>query len=148
MNKTNNKSLLAISFSQGFTSPNIPIASFTQGDKQLYFIIDTGSDKNLINSSALADLEYEEHELPNKQLITGVGGTKEVSACKINFEGGKVNYSTVFLVADLDAPFEMIREAHGIQLHGMLGSIFLKENNLIIDFNNLMLYSKNDLPRD
>ena len=42
MEKNKSKSLLSFSFAQGFTSPNIPIATFCQDNKELNFIIDTG----------------------------------------------------------------------------------------------------------
>ena len=40
MKNSNNKAFIAISFAQGFMSPNIPIATFSQGDVELNFIID------------------------------------------------------------------------------------------------------------
>ncbi len=58
----NNKSFIAFSFSKGFTSPNLPIATFYQGDKELNFVIDTGSDDNVISNDTLKDIEYTEVE--------------------------------------------------------------------------------------
>ena len=139
--KTNkNKSLLSFSFSKGFTSPNIPIATFKQGDKELNFIIDTGSDDNVINRKALEQIEHEKVE--HEGTLAGVGGVFNVEACKIDFEYEGEKFSAKFLVADhLQEAFDDIRRAHAIPLHGMLGSKFLMQYNLVLDFNNMVAYN-------
>ena len=140
--KTNkNKSLLSFSFSQGFTSPNIPIATFKQGDKELNFIIDTGSDDNVINRESLKEIEHEMVE--HNGTLAGVGGVFNVEACNITFQHGGDTFTTKFLIADhLQQAFDDIRRAHAIPLHGMLGSKFLMQNNIVLDFNNMVDYNK------
>lgn len=142
-NTKNTISCFAVSFKQGFISPNIPIATFYQGDKELNFIIDTGSENNVINQSALKEIK---HTIINDgnttHTLSGVGGTVEVSMCNIKFKCEEEEYNADFLVSDLDAPFKMIRQGHCIVLHGMLGSVFLRENNIILDFKNLAAYSR------
>lgn len=150
MNKKQNTiSLFAVSFSQGFKSPQVPIATFRQGNKNFRFLLDTGSEHNVINKDALQFLEHEmidEGDL--KRTLSGVGGTEEVQNCYIKFSctneenGESETYCTNFLVTDLSAPFDDIMEQHGIQLHGIIGSMFLKEHNVIMDFKNLAAYSK------
>lgn len=139
--KNKNKSLLSFSFSQGFASPNIPIATFHQGDKELNFIIDTGSDDNVINKEALAGIEYEKIE--HQGTLAGVGGVYEVEACRISFQNDQEKFTTKFLISDnLKEAFDDIRKAHAIPLHGMLGSKFLVSNNIVLDFNNMTAYNK------
>ena len=140
--KTNkNKSLLSFSFSQGFTSPNIPIATFKQGDKELNFIIDTGSDDNVINRESLKEIEHEMVE--HNGTLAGVGGVFNVEACNISFQHEGETFTTKFLIADhLQQAFDDIRRAHAIPLHGMLGSKFLMQNNIVLDFNNMVAYNK------
>ena len=140
--KTNkNKSLLSFSFSQGFTSPNIPIATFKQGDKELNFIIDTGSDDNVINRESLKEIEHEMVE--HNGTLAGVGGVFNVEACNISFQHEGETFTTKFLIADhLQQAFDDIRKAHAIPLHGMLGSKFLMQNNIVLDFNNMVAYNK------
>ena len=143
MKTKNSKSLLSFSFSQGFTSPNVPIATFHQGDKELNFIIDTGSDDNVINKEALKDIEYEmiEHE----GTLAGIGGVFNVQACKISFQHDEDKFSAKFLISDhLQQAFDNIRKAHAIPLHGMLGSEFLMQNNLVLDFTNMAAYNKKE----
>ena len=137
----NNKSFIAFSFSKGFTSPNLPIATFYQGDKELNFVIDTGSDDNVISNDTLKDIEYTEVE--HNGILAGLGGIKNVKACNITFSFEKDEFTTKFLISDsLKEAFNAIKEAHGIPLHGMLGSKFLKENNIVLDFVNMLAYNK------
>lgn len=141
MKSNKNISFFAVSFSQGFTSPNIPIATFKQGDKELVFLLDTGSDNNVVNKKAL---EYIDHEMieGDKHTLSGVNGTTEVEHCMIEFSCEEEKYKANFLVADLDEAFSKIRQCHCITIHGILGSVFLRDNNVILDFKNLAAYSK------
>ena len=136
-----NNSFLSFSFSKGFTSPNLPIATFYQGDKELNFIIDTGSDDNVINKEALKDIKHEMME--HKGTLAGVGGVFEVEACNISFQLESESFTAKFLISDsLQHAFDDIRKAHAIPLHGMLGSKFLMQNNIVLDFNNMIAYNK------
>lgn len=139
----NNISLFAISFKQGFVSPNIPIATFYQGDKKINFLLDTGSDKNVVNIKALDNIEHQVIEDDEHTFtITGVGGTKEVSMCSIPFSCDDKEYKAEFLATDLSEAFGVIEKDHSIILHGIIGSRFLRENNIVLDFKNLAAYSK------
>ena len=144
-NKDNHYNLLAFSFSQGFISPNIPIATFHQGDIELNFIIDTGSDNNVIDCSILDKVEHT--KTSNTTTLTGLGGTQTVSSCIISFNNNDEKFSAEFLISDLKEAFGQIKACHAIPLHGMLGSRFLMKNNIVLDFNSLTAYSKNDNKR-
>ena len=136
-----NNSFLSFSFAKGFTSPNLPIATFYQGDKELNFIIDTGSDDNVINRNALKEIKYE--MLNHNGTLAGLGGVFKVEACNIAFQYEGENFTDKFIIADhLQQAFDDIRNAHAIPLHGMLGSKFLRENNIVLDFNNMTAYNK------
>ena len=144
MKKNNNISLFAVSFSQGFTSPNIPIASFQQGNKDIVFLLDTGSDNNVVNKSALNYIEHQMHipEEGEKLTLSGVNGTTEVETCTIKFSCDEEIYKADFMVADLDEAFGVISKGHCITIHGILGSKFLRSHNVVLDFKNLAAYSK------
>ena len=142
MNKNNNTSFLAVSFRQGFVSPNIPIATFSQGDKDIVFLLDTGSDNNVINKGALDYVEHEMLEGGDTTTLSGVNGTTEVEHCSIKFSCEDDTYKADFLVADLNEAFNQIRKGHCITIHGILGSNFLRNHNVVLDFNNLTAYSK------
>lgn len=136
-----NKSFFQASFRKGFSAPDIPVVTVTVGSKKLNFVVDTGSDNNVINSAILSRVEHRKvkGELSH---ITGIGGTKEVETCTITFECGGDKYTSDFLAHDLTEAFDVIFDNHGVRLHGMLGSNFLKDNKVVLDFENFSLYSK------
>lgn len=144
MNKNNTITCFAVSFSKGFKSPNIPLATFHQGDKDLTFLLDTGSEYNVTNKKVLSEVSHTMlNNGQNTHSLAGVGGTEDVSVCSIKFSCGNEEYTENFLVSSsIDAAIESIRREHGITIHGILGSVFLKEHNIVMDFNNLMAYSK------
>ena len=78
MNKNKGISLFTVSFKQGFISPKIPIATFHQGDKELVLLLDTGSDKNVIDANALEQFTHRMHEDDEDPTthLSGVGGTQ------------------------------------------------------------------------
>ena len=142
MKKNKSLSLFSVSFSKGFVAPNIPIATFKHEDMQLNFLLDTGSDSNSIDVNVLDKLNYNEAKDNTITHLTGVGGTQEVKSCSLTFKCQDEEYTADFLITDFSEPFANIYEAHGIQLHGILGSKFLKENNIILDFKNLAAYNR------
>lgn len=143
MTKKHGVSLLAVSFKGGFTSPNIPIATFYQGDKEIIFLLDSGSDRNVINEDALKlfDHTLKEKDASSVTHLSGVGGSQEVETCTMSFGTEDSKYTTDFLVTDLSPAFDGIRKEHCIQIHGILGSTFLKEHHIILDYKNLSAYS-------
>jgi len=136
-----NNSFLSFSFGKGFKSPNLPIATVYQDNKDFNFIIDTGSDDNVINRDALKDINHEMIE--HQGTLAGVGGVFEVEACTIPFQLEGENFSAKFIIADhLKDAFDSIRKEHAIPLHGMLGSKFLMENHIVLDFTHFVAYNK------
>ena len=139
-NKEKNISLFGISFKQGFISPNVPIVTVTQNGKKLHFLLDTGCDNNVINKEALECIEHTEKK--GKTNLTGLGGSQAASKCDITFVCEDQEYTEEFLVSDLTDAFGLMEDWHSIKLCGMLGSCFLRNNNLVLDFETLTLYSK------
>ena len=139
----NNISLLAISFRQGFIPLKLPIVTFKQGDKDITFLIDSGSNRNVINKEALAFIEHEVIESKDKTTLSGLNASPtEVSLCSIKFSNDGKEYKQTFLVTDLSAPMKGIKEGHGFTVYGMLGSPFLEEYKVILDYDQMIAYSK------
>lgn len=135
-----NKSFLAFNLSRGFTPANLPIASFYQGDTELNFIIDTGSDNNVICSDILPHIEHT--ILDGEEMFATAGGLQKVKKATIKFQYGSETFTSVFNIVDLKESFDKIHEWNAVRLHGMIGSKFLMENNIVLDFNNMVAYNK------
>ena len=132
MNKKNNISLFTVSFKQGFIPPRIPIATFYQEGKKLNFLLDSGSDKNVLDSRILKEVKYENVEGESVNL-TGVGGVTQVNTCKVAFTCDTKEYTEEFLITDLSEAFGLIEQEHCITLHGIIGSTFMRKNNIVME---------------
>lgn len=141
----NTISCFSVSFKKGFVSPNIPLATFKQGDKELIFLLDTGSQDNVTNKKALDSIEHTViDEGENTHTLSGVGGVEDVSRCIISFSCEDETYTAPFLVSNsIDVALDMIKQECGITVDGILGSLFLKDNHVVLDYTTLTAYSKN-----
>ena len=130
-----------LSFQQGYDLTELPIVTLYQKDKKLNFLLDTGSNNSIIDKSILSDIEYEETE--TKSNLSGLEGTKQVvSMCNLTISYKDKEFKYCYLICDMSVPFGAIKQETGVTLHGILGSKFFNEFKYIIDFNELIAYSK------
>ena len=125
--------------SYGICKTKLPIILVEIEDKYLCFILDTGSTCSLIDSSVVEYLK-DIVEPVGDYCISGIEGTKhkvDIVALPFNFEGQI--YKPKFCVRPLLDAFKSIEEENGIQVHGLLGTDFLLENQWIVDFRTLTL---------
>lgn len=123
----------------GLNSTRLPIILVDIKGEHLCFILDTGSTCSLIDSTVV---EYFKDivEPVGDYFISGIEGTKhkvDMITLPFNFEGQV--YKPKFCVKPLLDAFSGIEKESGIQVHGLLGTDFLLENQWIISFNNLTL---------
>lgn len=118
----------------------IPVVKFNVNGVMACFIVDTGS-----NGSILDYKWYKE----NSELFTfkkdtyidyvGVSG---VSTIRTVYVDGLVNGINVnFTTSDLSAIIKTLKN-HNLNVIGILGSVYLEENNYIIDYNTKSIYRK------
>lgn len=140
----NTISCFSVSFRKGFQSPNIPLATFYQGDKELIFLLDTGSENNVTNRRTLRSIEHTVIDNGEEtHTLSGVGGTEDVSRCTITFSCDGETYTAPFLVSSsMDAALDMIKRECGIVIDGILGSVFLRDNHVVLDYTTMTAYSK------
>ena len=117
----------------------LPLIIVKVKEKYICFILDTGSTCNLIDSTVV---EYFKDivEPVGDYCISGIEGTKhkvDMITLPFNFEGQV--YKPRFCVRPLLDAFKSIEDESGIQVHGLLGTDFLLENQWIVDFRTLTL---------
>ena len=117
----------------------LPLIIVKVKEKYICFILDTGSTCSLIDSTVV---EYFKDivEPVGDYCISGIEGTKhkvDIITLPFNFEGQA--YKPKFCVRPLLDAFKSIEEENGIQVHGLLGTDFLLENQWIVDFRTLTL---------
>ena len=121
-----------MSFKEAMDLVELPVVTFFNGKKKLNFLLDTGSNISQINSSVLPLLDYK--KIDGKDMdVMGIEGNKvNTKFCEIN----------EFCIHNLDEAFAIIKEESGVQIHGILGSLFFQKYKYILDFNSLIAYNK------
>lgn len=140
-NKLLGKRQEAISFRQGFELTELPVITLWQGDKKYNFLLDTGSNNSVIDSNVLKHMEYEKIEKSTS--FCGVEGiSKTLPICRITVSYKDKKYPYEYVINDMKEVFGSIKKETGVTLHGIIGSKFFNQFKYILDFEELIAYSK------
>lgn len=131
-----------MSFMEGLDLTGFPIVTMMNNGMKLNFVLDTGSVHSLINQSVISDLDYK-----NTSYVVTISGIDNASREDEKTVRMKLLYKDkvtegMFVVTDLSGVFDTVKKETGVQLHGLLGSEFFKENKYIIDYKEMVAYSK------
>ncbi|MCM1076991.1 MAG: hypothetical protein NC411_06490 [Bacteroides sp.] len=128
---------MSISIESSIKCVGMPVIVSTSSP-HLNFIVDTGANINSIFSFVYDGLPDYFTRLDTAKSVFGISGSRnssiEVKAF-IEFENTKAE--TVFSVIECNEVVRSLQEDFGFQLHGFIGSKFLKDNKWIIDFDKL-----------
>lgn len=137
-----NKEKTKMSIKESLDLAQIPIVTFQEGDTKLNFLLDSGSSHSHISKSIAKKLTGSPVEVSYSCITAGGNNTSSKiieSVLKYKEEEFKVN---LFINEELDASFKAVKKDCGVQLHGILGSDFLKEHKYILDFAEFVAYHK------
>ncbi len=138
LNKPNNA---VMSFQTSMDLAELPVVTFKQGDKKINFLLDTGSNNCVIDSGFLKNIEHT--TLAQETNLTGMeGNPQKAGICIIKMSYKDKEYEYPYVVQDLSAAFNSIKKETGVTIHGMLGSKFFNEFKYVLDFEELIAYSK------
>lgn len=131
----------AMSFREAMDLTNLPIVTFYQGDKKFNFLLDTGATLSVINQAALESIT---HTTTNETgELYGVDGVKrEVSYASINLAYKNKDYTEEFQVLDMQEAIDQVKAESGVNMVGIIGSEFFRKYKYILDFDELIAYSK------
>ena len=141
--KDGEKRKTAISFKESLDLTDLPVVSFVlKGGDKLNFLLDTGATISYIGRSIV-----KKHKLPIKDgngfHVTGMeGNSKDADFCTIELLYKGKTFSEEFGVLDLSKSFAVIKKESGVTIHGILGNSFFTKYQYIIDFKDLIAYSK------
>ena len=128
-------------FSYGLQKTGLPLIVIEINKQNLCFLLDTGSNKNLIDQRVY-EFFKEQVETVGSSTILGLEGNKlDTPIVKLSFNFEDHSYSTNFNVFDSSSAFGAIEKESDIQVHGILGNEFFIENEWVLDFDKLMVYS-------
>lgn len=132
----------SMSFMEGLDLTGFPIVTMVNNGNKFNFVLDTGSVHSLINEKIIDSLECEDTSYV--VTISGIDNTtredERTVMMKLVYKD-KVTEG-MFVVTDLSGVFDTVKKETGVQLHGLLGSDFFKENRYIIDYKEMIAYSK------
>lgn len=134
-----------MSFMEAFNLTEMTIVTFFNNGQKLNFLLDTGSNDAYISRSAsrIKGLSYEKIPTDGINVTGSVGNCACTEAIKISLTYKDNTYSTdLHILESLDESFKSIKETDGVQLHGILGTLFLQKHNFVLDFDELVAYKK------
>ena len=137
----NKKEKSKMSFMESMNLTGIPIVTFFSNDNKYNFILDTGANYSVINSSELANMKYTQSHL-STNVIGMEGNSQKVGFVTIDLEYKDNKFTEDFQIINMDAAFTKIKQESGASICGILGSEFFKNHKYILDFKDLIAYIK------
>lgn len=134
-----------MSFMETFNLTGFPIITFENNGKLWNFLLDTGSSNSIIDSTIMDELSYKPIKGLSSKVFGIDGKDTSCSFCNISLGYKDKSYESRFMVKDMSAPFKKIKEVFGVNLHGFLGSDFFRQYQYVINFDELVAYSKGKL---
>lgn len=131
-----------MSFREAMDLAELPVVTFYQGTEKFNFLLDTGSNHSHISVEAAERLKGT--PMIGSESVQGVGGATVIDrAINATIEYKSKSYEVLLLVGEhLTDTFRTIKETTGVQVHGIIGSGFLSDNRYILDFDELIAYSR------
>lgn len=130
-----------MSFKETIDLCELPIVTFMNNGKKLNFLLDTGASRSVIHKGALEGLSYEPINIVGD--IYGMDGKRqEVTYISMSISYKDKEYSDEFQSIDMSEPFSNLKNDYGVNLHGVLSSTFFQKYKYILNFEELVAYSK------
>ena len=131
----------AMSFQNSMDLAELPVVTFHQGDKKINFLLDTGSNNCVIDSNILKSIDHKMLDVETN--ILGLeGNAQKTGVCTIKMSYKDKEYEYPYVIQDMSAAFDSIKKETGVTVNGMLGSKFFNEFKYVLDFDELIAYSK------
>ena len=132
----------AISFKSGMDLTELPVVTLYQGDKRFNFLLDTGSNDSIIDKNIINEIEHSVIEGLQSNLIGLEGNLQKTEICSIELSYKDEKYKHEYLICDMKDAFGHIKKTSGVTLHGIIGSKFFNKFRYVLDFAELIAYSK------
>lgn len=130
-----------MSFKESMNLTELPVVTFYNGLNKLNFLLDTGSNMCVINSKIVDSLNY--RKLEEKGSVYGMEGNSiDIDYISMDFTYNSKSYSSTFQVINMQEAFDRIKQESGVTVHGILGSKFFEEYKYVLDFKELIAYTK------
>lgn len=132
-----------ISFKEALDLTELPVVTFISKGRKLNFLLDTGANNSILNSSVAESMKLQVEEFEGIETNTAGGNINlnTIVNLDIKYDDKRI-YNECFLLSNMDEAFNSVKAETGVMIHGILGSNFFTKNKYIIDFDSLALYVK------
>lgn len=139
-----NKRRTGISFKESIDLTELPVITLYNDGQKLNFLLDTGSNISHFNSKAEELLKrYDEVHKTGFDIATATGVTEGSNRwVGIPLQYKKQSFIEDFMLLDLQEAFDSVKKENGVQLHGILGNSFFIKYRYVLDFEDLVAYTK------
>lgn len=130
-----------LSFKQAMDLVGLPVVTMYIGSKKLNFLLDTGCNKNIINSDDLKGIKYD--KVPVTSVIFGLDGIKRnADNVSLKLFLYKKEIEDRFQVTDMTNTFRQIKQEYGVTINGIIGSSLFNKYKCVLDFDKMIFYNK------
>lgn len=131
-----------ISFRESLDLADLPVVTMYNNGRKLNFLLDTGSNISHIDAG-IDSLDCEEVKKECFDITTAGGELKGGEKwLRIPLVYKKQSFSEDFMALGLHEVFAQIKRETGVQIHGILGNSFFTKYRYILDFDEMVAYSK------
>ena len=131
-----------IPFKESMDLVHLPIVTFINNGVRLHFILDTGADDSYISEEILPSLVIKDQQPLCSHSVTGMNSAASAgSLVTLDLSYKSEVFETPALVMKFHNMFEQ-GHIKGIEIHGVLGSIFFEKHKYHLDFANYEAYPK------
>lgn len=131
----------AISFKESMDLIELPIVTFRIDGKKVNFLLDTGANDSVIHKGLLKTLPHTKCE-EKAEVLAVNGETMITNIVKMKLSYKNNQYEESFRTADLIGIIKQIKSRSGVTLHGIIGNQFMEKYKYVLDFKDLIAYSK------
>ncbi|MCL2561935.1 MAG: retroviral-like aspartic protease [Rikenellaceae bacterium] len=130
---------LSFPLSYGLKRANLPLILVEIQDKSLCFLLDTGSNINMIDDAVYEHFKDAAEQVGEFTHFGIEGNSEQAITVKIPFLFEGCTFAPVFSVVNLGNAFSKVHEECGIPINGLLGNKFFIEHGWVLDFEKLEL---------
>lgn len=123
----------------GLREVRIPLLQAEFQGKNLLFMLDSGSDMNFLDEWVVEHFKDNLKIEPDNGTVLGVEGKEMPRGSKVIMPleiKGHLIKANFYSIPGGIASFDLIEQENHVRIHGILGTPFMVQNNLVIDFSN------------
>ena len=131
-----------LSIKESIMLTDFPILTFTSKGRKIKLLLDTGSNRNIIDENLLSELDVTGTSSDDTTIHSMGGKSKLSSKVILSFKYDSLDFKDSFLAADISGNIAAIKELSGVEVNGILGTPFMTKYKYIIDLDNLKVRIK------